>query len=382
MEKRIYPEPTQTIISPEPFVRQTFTDARQAVDALKQLYARNTRVPPRTPSRAIAHEKDLKNRYRAYYPEVGVTVLSYSQVDSRQAYGHMSVPGHFTTTITRPDLFETYLIEQLRLHHEKSWHAGRGVGIGYADPAAFRLSGRRACRRLGGGAPAAGRSATSSTCPTSTAPTTSSPTAHMKRSPASRGRWRRSPRSASTIRCTGCRITRRPRPTISRISCCSPTISSTSTSSASMRATLMAKGGGGYSAFVEPGNLVTPAGEGRADLRHHAAAHAANARLSPEEAGPCRHYHDQYRRRPVQRQDHHRPRRGAAAACLAHARPLRRPAQHAEPGGLRAGACLCARGPCSRRRPSRLGSYPGACRNPGGDAGGGRRGNRSSTATT
>ena len=42
MEKRIYPEPTQTIVSPEPYVRQTFTDARQAVEALKQLYARNT----------------------------------------------------------------------------------------------------------------------------------------------------------------------------------------------------------------------------------------------------------------------------------------------------------------------------------------------------
>jgi AMP nucleosidase len=114
MEKRIYPEPTQTIISPEPFVRQTFTDARQAVDALKELYARNTRFL-RDSFAGIAHEKDLTNRYRAYYPEVGVTVLSYSQVDSRQAYGHMSVPGHFTTTITRPALFETYLIEQLRL---------------------------------------------------------------------------------------------------------------------------------------------------------------------------------------------------------------------------------------------------------------------------
>ena len=60
---------------------------------------------------------------------------------------------------------------------------------------------------------------------------------HLRgRSPASRCRWRRSPRSASTIRCTGCRTTRRPARTISRISCCSPTTSSTSTSSASMRA--------------------------------------------------------------------------------------------------------------------------------------------------
>ena len=54
-------------------------------------------------------------RYRAFYPEIGVITSSYSQVDSRQAYGHMPTPGNFTTTITRPDLFETYLTEQLRL---------------------------------------------------------------------------------------------------------------------------------------------------------------------------------------------------------------------------------------------------------------------------
>jgi AMP nucleosidase len=114
MEKRIYPEPAQTIISPEPFVRQTFTDATKAVEALKRLYARNTEFL-RSSFAGIGSDKDLKGRYRAYYPEVGVTTLSYSQVDSRQAYGHMSVPGHFTTTITRPDLFETYLVEQLQL---------------------------------------------------------------------------------------------------------------------------------------------------------------------------------------------------------------------------------------------------------------------------
>jgi AMP nucleosidase len=114
MEKRIYPEPTQPIISPEPFVRQTFTEAREAVGALKRLYARNTEFL-RKSFEGIARNKDLRSRYRAYYPEVGVTTLSYSQVDSRQAYGHMSVPGHFTTTITRPTLFDTYLTEQLQL---------------------------------------------------------------------------------------------------------------------------------------------------------------------------------------------------------------------------------------------------------------------------
>ena len=114
MEKRIYPEPALKIISPEPFVRRTFTDAGEAVEALKQLYARNTEFL-RSSFEIMARDGDLKNCYRAYYPEVGVTTTSFSQVDSRQAYGHLSAPGRFTTTITRPDLFETYLIEQLQL---------------------------------------------------------------------------------------------------------------------------------------------------------------------------------------------------------------------------------------------------------------------------
>ncbi len=54
-------------------------------------------------------------RYRAYYPEVSVAISSYSQADSRQAYGHMPSPGNFSTTITRPDLFEAYLIDQLQI---------------------------------------------------------------------------------------------------------------------------------------------------------------------------------------------------------------------------------------------------------------------------
>ena len=115
MEKRIYPTPIKTVISPERVAPQTFTDAREAVEALKALYARNTAFLRDAFSALAQGHGDKENRYRAFYPEVGVVTSSYSQVDSRQAYGHMPIPGHFTTTITRPDLFESYLIEQLSL---------------------------------------------------------------------------------------------------------------------------------------------------------------------------------------------------------------------------------------------------------------------------
>jgi AMP nucleosidase len=137
---------------------------------------------------------------------------------------------------------------------------------------------------------------------------------------------------------------------------------------------LMAEGGGEYESFVEPGNIVTKAGD--TPIRMPSRPPAADAGLPPDQARPCRHHHGQYRRRSLQRQDDHRPHRRAAPACLADARPLRGSAQHAGARRLRTGPCLCARGPRARRRPAGLGADPGAGRDPGRAAGGGGRSDR------
>ena len=114
MEKRIYPKPIESIASPEPFARQSFTDAREAVAALKALYNRNTAFL-RDSFAELAEGGGENRRYRAFYPEVSVSTSSYAQIDTRLAYGHVPAPGHYSTTITRPDLFESYLTDQLRL---------------------------------------------------------------------------------------------------------------------------------------------------------------------------------------------------------------------------------------------------------------------------
>ena len=114
MKNRSYPQAIDSIATPEPFVRLSFDDARKAVTTLQTLYARNTRFL-RDSFATLAAGGDGNRRYRAFYPEISVTTNSFSQIDSRQAYGHMPTRGHFSTTITQPDLFETYLVEQLGL---------------------------------------------------------------------------------------------------------------------------------------------------------------------------------------------------------------------------------------------------------------------------
>ncbi len=114
MEKRIYPQAIESIATPEPYGRRTFDDAGKAVAALQELYSRNTGFLRDSFAR-LAASGDSSQRYRAFYPEVGLTTTSFTSVDSMQAYGHMPTPGHFTTTITRPDLFQRYLTEQLQL---------------------------------------------------------------------------------------------------------------------------------------------------------------------------------------------------------------------------------------------------------------------------
>ena len=104
--------PPLDIASPPPFQPQSFDDPALAVDALTALYERNTAF-------LIDHFAELakgapiKSRYRAFYPQVSIETTSFGHVDSRLSYGHVTAPGVYTTTITRPQLFKYYLKQQL-----------------------------------------------------------------------------------------------------------------------------------------------------------------------------------------------------------------------------------------------------------------------------
>ena len=107
----IQPAPTQ--------VQKTFTDATEAVAYLKVLYSEATKYLS-TAFCDVLNNGAPDGRIRACYPEIRVTATTYAQVDARLSFGHITEPGTYTTTITRPDLFESYLVQQISLlieHH-------------------------------------------------------------------------------------------------------------------------------------------------------------------------------------------------------------------------------------------------------------------------
>ncbi len=119
---------------------RTFTDAAAAVARLEELYGQATGFLVQHFRQAVAKGKPA-TRIRAFYPEIRLTVASHDKIDSRLSFGHVSRPGTYATTVTRPDLFRNYLTQQLELliaNHEVP------VQIGLSDtpiPVHFAVAG-------------------------------------------------------------------------------------------------------------------------------------------------------------------------------------------------------------------------------------------------
>ena len=107
-------DPTTTILSPTPLAHEDFTNAEAAVDRLQLLYDQSTEFLSHHFSEAVQGHRPA-SRVRAFYPEIRLTTTSYVKTDSRLSYGHVAGPGVYSTTVTRPDLFRNYLIQQITL---------------------------------------------------------------------------------------------------------------------------------------------------------------------------------------------------------------------------------------------------------------------------
>jgi AMP nucleosidase len=105
---------SHSILSPEATDPKSFTDAILAVDHLIHLYLNATRFLAKAFADCTRMGKPAA-RIRAYYPEIRLTVAQHDTIDSRLSFGHVAAPGTYATTITRPDLFRNYLVQQIDL---------------------------------------------------------------------------------------------------------------------------------------------------------------------------------------------------------------------------------------------------------------------------
>ncbi|MEM9476732.1 MAG: AMP nucleosidase [Pseudomonadota bacterium] len=119
--------PNLPVVSPPVPEQETFRDAAAAVKRLQELYSTASDFLCARFTEALSGSEMPGSRYRAFYPEIRFSTTSYVAIDSRLSYGHVAEPGTYSTTVTRPDLFENYLVQQIGLLIENH---GQPVSVG------------------------------------------------------------------------------------------------------------------------------------------------------------------------------------------------------------------------------------------------------------
>ena len=117
------------VLTPAHRAPEAFTDAAAAVARLQDIYAEATEFLSAHFAAAVKGGKPAA-RIRAFYPEIRLTTTSHVATDSRLSFGYVAGPGSYSTTVTRPDLFRNYLIQQIELLLR---HHGQPVVIGPSD---------------------------------------------------------------------------------------------------------------------------------------------------------------------------------------------------------------------------------------------------------
>ena len=96
------------------FAPARFDDAALALAHVQTVYQSSVDYLRHALQRFVSGET-LDQHVRACYPFVRVHTDTVARADSRLSYGFVAGPGTFETTLTRPDLFANYYLEQFKL---------------------------------------------------------------------------------------------------------------------------------------------------------------------------------------------------------------------------------------------------------------------------
>jgi AMP nucleosidase len=113
------------LITPHFIEPARFTDPVAALEQVRKVYDTGISHLQESLRRFLAGAT-LEEGVRACYPFVRVHTDTVARADSRLSYGFVAGPGTFEVTLTRPDLFGDYYLEQFRLllrnhgHHQQA----------------------------------------------------------------------------------------------------------------------------------------------------------------------------------------------------------------------------------------------------------------------
>lgn len=99
---------------PKNFRPRKFKDPQAAYDAVREIYDSNIAYLQESFAQFAAGNMP-QHRVSVCYPYIRVEVETASRADTRLSYGFVPRPGAYMTTVTRPDIFDHYYREQMRL---------------------------------------------------------------------------------------------------------------------------------------------------------------------------------------------------------------------------------------------------------------------------
>ncbi len=107
---------------------KSFRDAEKALAWIREIYDTNTAYL-RDAFDDYSKGKWPDGRVIAHYPYLGITTKKAPVMDSRLSFGFLSRPGTYGTTLTRPDLYHDYYLEQFDLLLKNHPEADLRIGV-------------------------------------------------------------------------------------------------------------------------------------------------------------------------------------------------------------------------------------------------------------
>ncbi len=128
------------------FSAKRYTQPDEVLARVREIYEANTTYL-RERFLAFTRGERIRGTVRACYPYVQIQTAVSSRADTRLAYGFVSEAGVYATTLTRPDVFASYYLEQFRQlikNHGEPLEVGVSdtpIPIHFAWPGAMHLEG-------------------------------------------------------------------------------------------------------------------------------------------------------------------------------------------------------------------------------------------------